>query len=287
VTNNLDMDSSYSFQTAERNIAIIEKSIELQMDYKEENKDVPFSFVLPAYKGRYLKEAIASILSQTYTRFELIVVNDASPEDLVSIVSDFSDSRIRYYENKENMGRKDLVAQWNHCLSFATGAFVILASDDDVYHPEYLEEINSLVGKYPSCDVFSVTTSLIDGKGNIIKQDRAIREFEPYNSYVRIKLRGLITQNIASYCFRKRALDGIGGFVNFPLAWHTDIVTVIMLAQNGVATSSRRLFGFRASGISISTTRNNSAMMFEKLRSHSICKNYLDFLRGGGRTVIA
>lgn len=255
------------------------------MDYEEENKNVPFSFVLPAYKGRYLKDAIASILAQTYTGFELIIVNDASPEDVSSIVSNFSDSRIRYYENETNMGRKDLVAQWNHCLSFATGAFVILASDDDVYHPEYLEEINSLVGKYPSCDVFSVTTSLIDGKGNIIKQDKAIREFEPYNSYVRIKLRGLITPNIASYCFRKRALDGIGGFVNFPLAWSTDIVTVIMLAQNGVATSSRRLFGFRFSGISISTTRNNSAMMFEKLRSHIKCKKYLEFLRGG--TVIA
>lgn len=49
------------------------ENIGLQMDYEEENKNVPFSFVLPAYKGRYLKEAIASILAQTYTGFELII----------------------------------------------------------------------------------------------------------------------------------------------------------------------------------------------------------------------
>ena len=62
---------------------------------------VKYSFVLPAYKARFFREAIESILNQTYSEFELIIVNDASPEDLDSIVNSYSDERIRYYRNKE------------------------------------------------------------------------------------------------------------------------------------------------------------------------------------------
>ena len=92
-----------------------------------------YSFVLPAYKACYFKEALESILNQTYSDFELIIVNDASPEDLDSIVSEFDDSRITYYTNETNIGGKDLVEQWNKSLTYAKGEYVILASDDDVY----------------------------------------------------------------------------------------------------------------------------------------------------------
>ena len=71
---------------------------------------VKYSFVLPAYKARFFREAIESILNQTYSEFELIIVNDASPEDLDSIVNSYSDERIRYYRNKENIGGRDIDA---------------------------------------------------------------------------------------------------------------------------------------------------------------------------------
>ena len=62
-----------------------------------------FSITIPAYKRSYLKEAIDSCLAQTYKDFELIIVNDASPEDLDSIVNSYSDNRIRYYKNETNI----------------------------------------------------------------------------------------------------------------------------------------------------------------------------------------
>ena len=70
-----------------------------------------FSFVLPAYKGRYLAESIKSILAQTVTDFELVIVNDCSPDDIAGIVADNTDDRIRYFENERNIGGNDLVAQ--------------------------------------------------------------------------------------------------------------------------------------------------------------------------------
>lgn len=61
-----------------------------------------FSITIPTYKSRYLKEAIESVVSQTYTDWELIIVDDCSPEDLPSIVQPFlTDSRIRFYRNEK------------------------------------------------------------------------------------------------------------------------------------------------------------------------------------------
>ena len=96
-----------------------------------------YSFVMPAFKGAFLYEAIDSVLKQTYDDFELIVVNDCSPDDLSTIVNKFVDKRVRYYENTTNCGGNDLVAHWNNCVKLSYGTYVILATDDDVYSKVY------------------------------------------------------------------------------------------------------------------------------------------------------
>ena len=63
------------------------------------------SIGIPAYKATYLKEAIDSVLNQTYTKFELIIVNDKSPENIEEIISTYNDKRIRYYKNEDNLCR--------------------------------------------------------------------------------------------------------------------------------------------------------------------------------------
>lgn len=91
-----------------------------------------FSITIPTYKSRYLKEAIESVVSQTYTDWELIIVDDCSPEDLPSIVQPFlTDSRIRFYRNEKNCGAVNVVDNWNICLGYCTGDYVICMGDDD------------------------------------------------------------------------------------------------------------------------------------------------------------
>lgn len=78
--------------------------------------DIKFSITVPAYKAQFLSECIDSILAQTYKNFELIIVNDASPQDLDSIVSQYDDPRIRYYKNKVGFGAEHVVGNWNKRL---------------------------------------------------------------------------------------------------------------------------------------------------------------------------
>ena len=97
-----------------------------------------FTIGIPAYKSTFLKECIDSILAQDYSNFELIIVNDASPEDIDSIVSSYNDKRIRYYKNERNFGAEHVVDNWNKCLAYATGDYFVLMGDDDKMELDFL-----------------------------------------------------------------------------------------------------------------------------------------------------
>ena len=121
-----------------------------------------FSILIPAFKVSYLKECIESILAQIYKNFEVIIVDDASPYDICSIVSQFNDERIRYYRNEVGFGAYNVVGNWNKCLGFATGDYVICMGDDDKLKPCCLEEYKRLIEKYPQKAVYHGWTEIID-----------------------------------------------------------------------------------------------------------------------------
>lgn len=89
------------------------------------------SVCVPAYNGAaYLKECLDSILAQTYTNFEVIIVDDCSADNTVEIVNAYlkSDRRIKLFRNEKNLG---LVGNWNQCLKYATGEWIKFVFQDD------------------------------------------------------------------------------------------------------------------------------------------------------------
>ena len=226
-----------------------------------------YSFVLPAYKARFFREAIDSILNQTYPDFELIIVNDASPENLDTIVESYDDERIRYYKNEKNLGGHDLVAQWNHSISYASGEYIILASDDDTYSLEYLERMNEMVEKYPQANVFRPRIKRVDETGKILLLDGFVNEYMSKVEYLYVWTSRWIGSGIPFYMFKREALMSIGGFVNYPLAWFSDDATIFKLADSGVVTYNKTLFAFRESGESISTFSNTKETLCAKYKS--------------------
>lgn len=220
------------------------------------------SFVLPAYKARYLYKAIDSILCQTVPDWELIIVDDCSPEDLKSVVDRFQDTRIKYYRNERNLGGKNLVRQWNYCITLAAGEWIVLAADDDVYAPFFCEECLRLADKYPQIDLVRSRVLQIDENGSALWDDGTLSEFTNKYEFLHDWLTAKAFTCIGNYMFRRKALMEIGGFMDFPCAFGSDIATPIALSLNGVANTRDMLFSFRQSTQHLSA---DSSRYVEKL----------------------
>ena len=92
---------------------------------------------IPTYRGAAtLGAAIESVLAQTLTDFELIVVDDSSPDETAAVVERFDDPRLKYHRNVSNLGPE---GNWNRCLSLARGTYFKLLPHDDVLQPECLQ----------------------------------------------------------------------------------------------------------------------------------------------------
>lgn len=231
-----------------------------------EMNQTKYTFLLPAYKPDFFEEALRSIKQQTYSDFKVIVSDDCSPHDLKSIFDKVcgDDERFTYRRNEQNMGGKSLVSHWNLLVEMCDTEYLILASDDDVYEPTFLEEVNKLAVKYPEVDLIRARVRAIDEHGNMIEKDAIYEEYVDDLDFLKQKHFNNALRCIANYVFRVSALNGNGGFVEFPLAWYSDDATVMMMSEKGVANTAEMLLNFRNSSISISSRKLNQKDAYKK-----------------------
>lgn len=229
-----------------------------------------YTIGIPAYKAAFLQECIQSILDQTYQDFELVIVNDASPENIDSVVSMFSSPMIRYYTNDKNFGAENVVDNWNKCLSYARGEFFILMGDDDKMEPGYLEEFNALIEKYPRCGVYHCRTLIIDENSVPVQLTEPRPEFETVYDTILQRIEDKRLFFISDYVYRTATLRANSGFYKLPLAWGSDDISCYMSARDhGIAHTNKPLFLYRRNSQTISTGGNiylkmDSALAEEK-----------------------
>lgn len=115
-------------------------------------KKVKFSVCIPTYnRAQLLKEAIESVLSQTYSDFELIIYDDGSTDGTKEVVNTFTDKRIRYYRASTNKGRP---YARNSCIDLSRNEWLVWLDDDDMMEPELLSRYALAISRYPEVKVF-------------------------------------------------------------------------------------------------------------------------------------
>lgn len=103
------------------------------------------SIVMPSYNtAQYIKEAIQSVLDQTYTNWELLIVDDCSTDETDEILSSLHDDRIKRYRNKRNSG---VAVSRNRALKEAKGRWIAFLDSDDLWYPQKLEKQISFMEK--------------------------------------------------------------------------------------------------------------------------------------------
>lgn len=213
------------------------------------NNDIKFSVTIPAFKDKYLKETIDSVLAQTYQNYEIVIVNDASPFDLDSIVKQYSDQRIRYFKNEKNCGAKNVVDNWNICLSHATGNYLICMGDDDNLTPRCLQDFANLIEKYPELDLYHARSEIIDDDSNYVCTLEERPEWESVYSL----MYNPRNTHLGDWLFKTETLRKNGGFYKLPYGWQSDDITAfIAAASHGVANTKEVGFQYRGNRLSIS-----------------------------------
>ncbi len=105
------------------------------------------SVLLPVYNAAtYLREAVESILGQSFTDFEFLIINDGSTDASEEIIESYLDSRIRYIKNEKNIG---LVATLNRGIELATGEYIARMDADDISLPERFARQVAYMDQHP------------------------------------------------------------------------------------------------------------------------------------------
>lgn len=218
------------------------------------DNNIAFSFIMPAYKGMFLYKAIDSILKQSFREFELIIINDASPDNLTEIIGMFHDERIKYRINETNIGGKDLIANWNHCIQFAKNDYIILATDDDMLEPNFLSEAVKLIQKYPKVNIIRSGVKKVNEKDILLDYEFPLKEYMTSREYALFYAKGGTISCISNYIIKRSALNDIGGFISFPHAHYSDDATIFALSYNGIACIPSNEMNFRVSSINLSNS---------------------------------
>lgn len=224
-----------------------------------------YTFVLPAYKGKFLNEMLQSIESQTYKNFKVLISDDDSPDDISSICKPYlRDQRFEYRRNEKNMGGTNLINHWNLLVHMCDTEYLIMASDDDVYDSHFLEIIDCLTNKYPNVDILRARARRVNVDCNNICKDACYEEHVTQIEYIAQRYYTNSVQCISNYVFKTKVLKNKGGFINFPLAWYSDVATTVMMAEHGLVNTRDLLFSFRISSENISTVKQQSPAVHKK-----------------------
>jgi glycosyltransferase involved in cell wall biosynthesis len=162
------------------------------------------SIIVPCYKqAHFLNESLQSVLDQTYSDWECIIVNDGSPDDTEHIANKWCvrDNRFKYLK-KENGG---LSSARNTGIAFSNGEYILPLDADDILHQDYLKVLVPELQQNPSLAIVSCYSNFFIGNcSNIIHQQKPIGT--TYHA--------LLYENnmMASSLYRKKHWVDVGGY---------------------------------------------------------------------------
>lgn len=148
----------------------------------------------------FVKESVESILNQSYSNFEFIIIDDCSTDNSLNIISSYTDERIKIIKNQKNIG---LTKSLNKSLKIAKGQYIARQDGDDIsMNNRFLEQVNYLDENHEIA-VLGSNVYWIDKDGEIIREIK-----NPLHP--KFSNRNEVTHG--SVMFRKKIIDDLGGY---------------------------------------------------------------------------
>ena len=135
-------------------------------------EDTLVTIIMPVYNAElYLRDAIESVLAQSYKKFIFMIINDGSTDQSETIILEYKDERIQYISNEENLG---IVKTLNKGIALSHTKYISRMDADDICDPKRLERQISVMEKDSQITLLGTWAELIDEKG------KAVGKLTPY-----------------------------------------------------------------------------------------------------------
>ena len=201
-----------------------------------------FSIIIPVYNREdTIEQAISSCLTQTFTDFELIIINDKSTDQTEKIIQSFSDSRIQYYCNEVNSER---CVSRNKGIEHANGKFLCFLDSDDYFLDHHLSTFHAKIQELDTPTAFLMSNTFNKSEENVIEKriNPLIKEgniFEYLLKYTPNPARMCISKDILSDFKFDERLPGLEDLdlwlrivSKYPLTQLTDYTSVYYIHSN-------------------------------------------------------
>lgn len=193
------------------------------------NNNSLVSVIMPVYNGeKYLREAIESILNQTYKNFEFIIVDDGSTDKSKEIIEEYAkkDKRIIFFQNKKNKGT---FGNYNYYIkNYAKGKYIAIQEQDDISLKNKIKDQVKFIESNPDFVLVGSHINIINSKNKIIA-----KRFYPTN-YQKIKKMILFKSPFANptIMIKKNIFIGNNGYGNYITAGDYDLWLRLILIKN-------------------------------------------------------
>lgn len=212
----------------------------------EARSSIPmFSVVIPVHNGEnFVAETVQSVLNQTYPHFRLFILENASQDRTLEIVSSFNDSRIIIVPTTEFLSIED---NWARILELDLAEYLTTLCHDDVLHPEFLEEIVNLIQLHPAATLYHTRVNVIDAQGGIVHNELfPTPELEKGDEFLLHFHQGMTVVIGSGFVMRSKDFKQVGGLPNFHKLHYADVYCYYRLTELGYKVCSpRRLCTFR------------------------------------------
>jgi glycosyltransferase involved in cell wall biosynthesis len=215
------------------------------------------TIITPTYNHQdYIAQCVESVLRQTYSNWEQIIIDDGSLDNTANIISGFRDSRI-CLERQENQGPFELARTYNRALSLAKGELIAILEGDDFWPPD---KLGALVSAFLDDDVVLAYGEVADVDAKGLKQrtksrtarlreglSRSVLFNDPVGSATQYMFlaEGRCLVSPSTVIIRRTALERIGGFQYVPGLPLTDYPTFMELSLVGKFHYSAQIMGYR------------------------------------------
>ena len=192
------------------------------------------SIIIPTHnRTLYFTQALQSCLNQSYKDYEILVYDSSSHEEIRAIVDSFASPQVQFVKDQINF---DITGKLNMALGNARGRWAIVLGDDDHFSPDCLETLIAHTQTYPDATLLKGRYTLINAKGNVVRQDPPIPLRMPPAEFLRrifLPETKSFKKNISGILFPTALLKKLGGFVRFHKGWHMDTYSFAMMGSQG------------------------------------------------------